>query len=141
MSGIKGAKSDKAADVPDYFQENFLNGMDGRLVVARTLRDRLKELTNDLGGLSQLSYQERSLAKRCVHLERVVERFEATLARGGTVEYGHYFGLINALSGLLSKLGLKRRPKQIQSLQEYVKEHYSRPALTEAPAHEVNGHD
>ena len=102
MSGKPGQQTTKATEIAPRYSETFMEELDGRYRTAKTLRQRLRDLTNDLGGIAVLSYQEHSLCKRAVHLERVVERFESTLAHGGSVDYGHYFGLINALSGLIS---------------------------------------
>ena len=118
MAGKQGAKSDKAVEIPAQYGEDFMADLDGRVRVARTLRQRLKELTNDYGGPAELSYAEQSLAKRAIHVERVIEKFESTLAHGGAVEFNHLFGLVNCLSGLYTKLGLKRRPKVVGSLAE-----------------------
>lgn len=118
---MKGQKSDLNTEVSTRFSETFLDALDGRVRVARTLRDRLRGLTNDLGGVNGLSYQELSLCKRAIHLERQLEQFERTLAHGGTVDYTQYYSMINVLSGLFSKVGLKRRAKQIPSLSDYLK--------------------
>ncbi|TKB74288.1 MAG: hypothetical protein E8D46_10155 [Nitrospira sp.] len=87
--------------------------------MARELRDRLHALTADLGGWSSLSYQEQSLCKRLVHLERLVELKELKLAQGGRLDENLYFNAINSLSGLLTKIGLKRRVKVV-SLTDYL---------------------
>jgi hypothetical protein len=68
---------------------------------------------------SELSYQERSLCKRAIHLERLIEKRELTLALDGAVDEASYFNAVNVLSGLYSKLGMKRRSKQI-SLRDYL---------------------
>ena len=109
----------KPTDVPARFERNFLDSMDGRAEIVRTLRQRLGALVSDLGGLDSLSYQERSLCKRAIHLERLIEKRELTLAHGGTVDESGYFSAINVLNGLFSKLGMKRRSKQI-SLKDYL---------------------
>ena len=92
--------------------------LDGRVRVARSLRDRLRALTSDLGGVTNLSYQEQSVCKRAVHLERLIEKKESTLAHNGTVDENSYYSAITTLSSLFSKLGLKRRPKVIGTLAE-----------------------
>lgn len=96
-----------------------MESMDGRVRVARELRDRLHALASDLGGLASLSYQEQSLCKRLVHLERLVELKELKLAQGGRLDENLYFNAINSLSGLLTKIGLKRRVK-VLSLADYL---------------------
>jgi len=122
MSGKQGALSVKGVEVPYSYEENFMQEMDGRTLVARELRDRLHALAADLGGWSSLSYQERSLCRRLIHLERLVEQKELKLATGGRfrpMDENVYFNAINSLSGLLSKIGLKRRV-QVVSLKDYL---------------------
>lgn len=121
MSGKQGALSVKAVEIPNCYEENFMMEMDGRTAVARELRDRLHALSADLGGWSSLSYQERSLCRRLIHLERLVEQKELKLAQGGRLDENLYFNAINSLSGLLSKIGLKRRVK-ILALGDYLAE-------------------
>ncbi len=113
MAGKEGQKSVKATEVPERYDGDFLESMDGRIRTARTLRDRLRGLTNDLGGLANLSYQEQSLCKRAVHLERLIERKESTLAHNGTLDENAYLSAITTLSALFTKIGLKRRAKLI----------------------------
>ncbi len=122
MSGKQGQRSVKAIEITQSYDENFMASMDGRTLVARELRDRLHALSADLGGWSSLSYQERSLCRRLIHLERLVEQKELRLATGGRfrpMDENVYFNSINALSGLLSKIGLKRRVK-ILALGDYL---------------------
>jgi len=134
MSGKPGQQGTKATEVPARYDEDFLDAMDGRFEVARTLRHRLGQLTADLGGLAGLSYQERSLCRRIVHLERHVEKKELSLAHGGTLDENSYFAAINGLSGLFSKIGLKRRAKQLPTLGEYLSGKAAAPSVAKAPA-------
>lgn len=116
MSGKPGQKSTLSTEVATRYDEDFLESMDGRVRVARTLRDRLRALTNDLGGLANLSYQEQCLCRRAVHLERLIEKRELTLAHGGKVDENCYYSAITTLSSLFSKVGYKRRPKVVGTL-------------------------
>lgn len=120
MAGKPGQKSALTTEVGPRFSEDFLEAMDGRGVIVRTLRQRLGQLTADLGGLAQLSYQERSLCRRIVHLERMIEKRELVLARGGTVDENVYLTSLNTLSGLFGKIGFQRRPKMIQDLAKQI---------------------
>lgn len=119
MSGHPGQMGTKGMEVTPRYEERFMEELDGRSLVARELRDRLRALTADLGGLTSLSYQEQSLAKRAVHLERLIETKELTLAQGRRVDENKYVNCICAFSGLLSKLGLKRRVK-VLALGDYL---------------------
>ena len=119
MAGKRGMKSEKETDVQAKHTPGFLEDMDGRTEVSRTLRQRLGALVSDLGGLDALSYQERSLCKRVIHLERLIEKRELSLAHNGSIDESGYFVAINVLNGLFTKLGLKRRAKTL-SLKDYL---------------------
>ena len=128
--GAKGqGKSTLPSDVPARYEEGFLDSMDGRRPIPRQLKQRFGELVSGLGGLDGLSYQEQSLCKRAIHLERLIEKRELTLAHNGTVDESGYFNAINVLSGLYSKLGMKRR-RRIVSLKDYLN---AKPEPPEAP--------
>lgn len=113
MGGKLGQKSEKPTEIANRYTTGFMEELDGRVRAARTLRERLRGLVTDLGGWGSLSYQERSLAKRILHLERLIEKKESTLAHGGNVDESTYLAALNTFSGLLSKVGLKRRAKLI----------------------------
>lgn len=126
MAGKAGCKSQKALDVDTRYREDFLDTMDGRTEVSRTLRQRLGQLTSDLGGLNNLSYQERSLCRRIIHLERQLDKKELSLAHNSPIDEQSYYTAINTLSSLFSKLGLKRRARTV-SLSDYLKKDRSSP--------------
>jgi len=121
MAGKPGQQGTGRREIKERYRPDFLDELDGRYKDARTLRDRLRALTADLGGAAELSYQELSLVKRCVHLERLLEKRESTLAHGGTIDDQGYFTGITTLASLFVKLGLKRRAKPVQSLSEYLR--------------------
>lgn len=121
-------QSDLPKDVPPKFVEGFLDELDGRAEIVKTLRRRFRALINDLGG-DGLSYQEKSLAKRAVHLERVIEKTEAILVRGGTVDMNVYLSCINIFTGVLNRLGMRKRAKTL-SLKDYLT-HVNNPAPSE----------
>ncbi len=125
MSGKPGQKGAKPTEIAARYNESFIGELDGRVRVARTLRDRLRALTNDLGGTSALSYQELSLCKRAVHLERLIEKRESTLAHGGTLDENSYYSALTTLSSLFSKVGYKRRPKIVGTLAEVLSQQES----------------
>ena len=122
MSGKRGQKGTGSIEISEKFNADFMAELDGRVKVSKTLRQRLGSLASDLGGIEQLSYREQSISRRCVHLERQVERFEMTLAHGGTLpDFQSYLSAITTLSSLYSKLGkqdLKRQPKMLGTIPE-----------------------
>jgi len=58
--------SSRSQPVSAKFANGWLDGLDGRLGLARELRQRLETLTNDLGGSDSLSYAESSLCERAL---------------------------------------------------------------------------
>ena len=131
MSGKPGQKGTKPRDVASRFRETFLTDLDGRYPVVRGLKHQYACYTSDLGGIQNLSHMERTLVKRIVHLVYLVEQKESALIGGKPLDVNEYFTAVNCLSGLLSKLGLKRRAKQLPSLQNYLSERSASPSTKE----------
>ncbi len=119
MAGKPGQKATKPDWVPAAYREDFLAGLDGRTQVARELKARLIALQDDLGGEANLSYQQRSLAKRAIYLEARAESLEAAMASGQDIELGQYIMAINAMVGLFRTLGLARHRREV-SLNDYL---------------------
>jgi len=119
MGGKNSGTGTKPTDISKRFRADFLENMDGRVAAVKTLQERLSALVADLGGFESLSYQEKTLCKRVVHLERLLEKQESMLVHGGTIDVHAYLAAVNGLAGLLSKLGLKRRAKPV-SLDVYL---------------------
>ena len=121
MSGKKGQKGSKPTELAERYEEGFLDSLDGRVRVAKSLRERLGALVSDLGGLDGLSYQERSLCRRVIHLERIIDKKELALAHNSPIDEQSYYTAITTLASLFNRIGLKRRARKIQSLDEYLK--------------------
>jgi hypothetical protein len=129
MSGKRGQLGTKPIEVGSRYDARFLEDLDRRSMVAKQLKERLRLLMTDLGGWRDLSYQEQSLCKRAVHLERLIEIKELALASGRTIDENKYTNAICALSGLLSKLGLKKRVT-VLSLTDYLQAKTNDPQRT-----------
>lgn len=111
----------KTSTPPEKFTANWLQSLDKRTTVAQELQQRHKLLTDDLGGIDQLSYQQRALVERALWLEYHLQQEELKLATGQEFDSGKWTQACNALQGILSKLGLNRVAKTIPALQTYVK--------------------
>ena len=112
-------KGTKPRTVARRFRPSFLSDLDGRYPVVRGLKYRFACYLSDLGGAANLSTMEQTIVKRIVHLEHLVEQKESSIIRGTATNLHEYLASVNSLSGLLSKLGLKRRAKQL-SLKDYL---------------------
>ena len=110
------AKNDtegKLKDLPEQYRSDWLEAMDGRRGTVKAIKERLGMLTDDLGGVDAMSYQRRSLAKRVVWLEAMIEQQEAAISRGEEVDAGKWTQGVNTLIGLLKTLGLERVARDI----------------------------
>ena len=101
--------------------EIFLDGIDVRFSPAQALRTRHEALVADLGGIENLSFQQRVLVRRLVHLDSIAESKEAQLLEGKEeFSLGGYLQTINVLIGVARLLGLNRKPKPVPNLGEYL---------------------
>lgn len=105
---------------PDRFTPGYLDALDGRTAIAQEMRERYATMTQDLGGADQLSYQQRSLVERALWLEYWLRTQEHELAGGKEFDVSRWIQAANGLQGILSKLGLERKAKPVQSLSEYL---------------------
>lgn len=111
--------AEKTQSIPTDYSSDWLEKLDGRTRLAQACRSRYAALTDDLGGHDALSYQRRSLARRAVWLEAVIETQEAALARGEDVDQGRMTQALNSLVGLFKVLGLDRKARDV-SLADYI---------------------
>lgn len=115
----------RQADIPSKYSADWLEKLDGRTTLARAVNDRYHHLTTDLGGIDRMSYQRRSLCKRIVYMECVIEQQEAALSRGEEVDQGRLTQAVNTLIGLLKTVGLDRMAHDVPDLQTYLKQRAS----------------
>ncbi|MEX0603841.1 MAG: hypothetical protein WD623_16925 [Marinobacter sp.] len=106
---------------PQKFAQGWLTELDGRTGIAQVMRQRYEALTNDLGGVSQLSYAQRSLVERSLWLEYWLSQQEQALASGAEFDVGKWVQAANSLQGILTKLGLQRVAREVPDLAEYLK--------------------
>ncbi len=96
-------------------QKKFTTGwrseLDKRTALAQVMRERYLEFTDDLGGADSLTYAKRSLVERVLWLEYWLAQQERALAQGEEFDVGRWTQAVNALQGILSKLGLERQDK------------------------------
>jgi hypothetical protein len=78
------------------------------------VRERLQALVADLGGEGALSHQQRSLRKRAIWIELMVEDEEARIAAGGGVDIAPHTQLVGGLLAIYKALGLKRQCRDVR---------------------------
>ncbi len=93
------------------FTTGWRSELDKRTALAQVMRERYLEFTDDLGGADSLTYAKRSLVERVLWLEYWLAQQERALAQGEEFDVGRWTQAVNALQGILSKLGLERQDK------------------------------
>lgn len=106
--------------IPDKYSPDFAERLDKRTVIARTVLSRIENIESDLGGGDSLSHARRSLVRRVVWLEAIIEHTEQRLAAGEAIDIGSHTQATNTLVGLFKTLGLERRQKPVKSLRDYM---------------------
>jgi hypothetical protein len=118
VSGKKGQKSKKATEIPDRFSQQFLETMDSRLAVVRELRQKFKNYCQDLGGEAELSWKQKGLTKRLLHVEGLCESKEASLVKGEAIDEVKYLNEVETYRRLCTTLGIKKHPRLVGTLAE-----------------------
>jgi hypothetical protein len=110
-------------ELPAKYERLFPWRLDRRSVAVREVAGDLAELWGDLGGVENLSTQQRWLCERVVYMRRRMIDYE-TAIMGGTVpvlDAGTYSNFANVCQGHLKSLGLERRAADVTGgLQKYL---------------------
>ena len=109
-SRSKGVAKPEARSRVSNGKDLFLDGVDGRSVIARRYRDILAQLTSDIGDPSEA---QSIIIRRATQLAVWCERAEAEAASGKPLNIGEYATATNTLRRLLLDLGLERRMRDI----------------------------
>jgi hypothetical protein len=80
----------------------------------------LSAIVADLGGSDRLSEGQRQIARRCAMLAVECEKIEALGVAGEAIDLDTYGQLTDRMGRAFSRLGLKRVPKTIPSLEEHM---------------------
>ncbi len=115
----KKRRAGKARNLAPEYNQQFLEGLDQRTYLYKTLKARMHEITEDLGGEENLSYFKRSLVRHAVWLEAWLDTLTTRIVLGAD-DISKYTQMLNAYSGVISKLGLKRQARDVGGLQTYL---------------------
>jgi hypothetical protein len=114
----------KPLALPDKYAAGYLKNLDKRTVLFETLNNAYVEILQDLGGKESLSHLQLSLVERYVFLEHILQRLELKIAKSPKKSaelLGGWVQGLNSLLGLSKTIGLKRNPKQVMNLKNYIK--------------------
>jgi hypothetical protein len=101
-----------------------LPDVDHRSTWARRLRDLIGLHLSDLGGEDNVSQAEKSIVRRAAVMTVELERMEVAFAESGEAQPAQlqlYQTTANSLRRLLESVGLERRAKPVETLQDYLK--------------------
>lgn len=109
------------ATIPDKYSPDFADRLDGRTTIAKAIRERIEAIETDMGGADGLSHARRSLVRRVVWLEAIIEHSEQKLAAGEGIDLGGHTQAINSLLGLYRLIGLERRARPVERLRDVMR--------------------
>lgn len=100
------------------------DALDKRCVAARIARQEFAHHLADLGGEEATSHAERALLAHTIPMRLWLRSVETRLMEGKPVDdlMGVYSTVLNTLHSAYRTLGLKRRPKDVPSLQDYLRQ-------------------
>ena len=127
---IHATAAEVAVGLPTYCAQatndptSFLGEVDGRSREARRFRDVTVGLVQQLGGQDMISAAELHLIRRAAALIVHAELLETRMANGAPLALDEHTKLANTLRRLLLSLGLRPRPKPVETLDELVQRKY-----------------
>ena len=123
MAGKPGALSVKPTELPARYSRLFAWELDRRCKAVREVAADLLDLWLDLGGVDNLSAQQRWLSERIVFLRRRMIAYETAVLSGADppMTAGEYSNFANVCQGHLRALGLERRARNVRSLRDVMR--------------------
>jgi hypothetical protein len=106
---------------------------DRRTMAARRFRDLFGGIASDLGGIEQLSVAQTQVAKRCAMISVQCEMMESAAVKGDPLDLNTFATLTNVLGRSFQRLGFKRVPKDVATLESYLATAYTEPEEPEEP--------
>ena len=97
-----------------------LDGLDRRTAAYRETRKLIDELEEDLGGRDRLATGERQLIQRAAVLGAVLTDTESKWIGGEPIDITAYCTVVNAQRRLLETIGLRRVPRDVTTLSQYL---------------------
>jgi hypothetical protein len=135
---VTPAKRQPAAALPPAQRSAVTNGRlfaavirDGRSGWSRRMQDVLSLHISDLGGEDIVSSAERSIIRRIAtistELEWIEQQFAASSTGPSAEQLDVYLRGSNSLRRLLESIGLKRVPREVESLSQYLQRAHQSP--------------
>lgn len=110
----------KTSTTPARYSQGWIDQLDGRTSLGQQISDQWQQMTDDLGGADRLSLAQQMLIERALWLHHWLRQQELSLASGGEFDVGKHAAATNSLQGVLAKLGINRKPRDVGDLAEYL---------------------
>jgi hypothetical protein len=104
--------------------------LDGRTNAAKVFDRLCADIEADLGGRDQLSTIEVTLIEAYAGAAVTLNHLNTQLALGQPIDLSQYAQAVSAMVRVASRLGLKRQPKPVESLSDYLARKYEATADT-----------
>ena len=127
MAGKEGMRRSLPLRVPEGASpcDSLFSLVDGRSLPVRAVNAAYAAIMRDIGGEENASYARRSLVLRAANVETWLASVESRLLAGEPASADllkSYLHANNTYLGLLRAVGLDRKPKEIPSLQEFLRQ-------------------
>lgn len=121
---IEPRRNTDAGDKAGKAKLMTLDDMDGRTRAAQAVKATIDSLAADLGGEESLSTAEMAIIRRAAVCGAMAESIAVQWLTGEAVDPGTFSALSNNERRLLETVGLKRRPRDVTNLKDYVAKTY-----------------
>jgi hypothetical protein len=133
------AQSQKGVSVPHRGRSRLTNHVDllphvtdGRAPAARRFRDLVRRYVADQGGADRCSEVRLGLLRRLAAATVLAEVTEAKLINGEPVDITELCTLTSTVVRIASRVGLDRVPREVESIEEYLRKYADDEAREEA---------
>ena len=92
--------------------------LDGRCQAARFWDAMIADIENDLGGHAELSMIEQTLVQAYVSAALTLQNLNTRLLLGEEIDFSQHSQCVSAMTRVASRLGIRRRAKQIPGLHD-----------------------
>jgi hypothetical protein len=112
--------------------------LDGRTNAAKVFDRLVSAIFADMGGVDQLSTIEVALVEAFAGAAVTLNNLNTRLALGQEIDLSQHAQAVSAMVRVATRLGLQRRAKPVETLQEYLARKYPKQQAVEvAPADTV----
>jgi hypothetical protein len=123
-----------AISKPPLFTRDCL---DGRTVVGKAFDQLVRDIRSDLGGEGELSRIEISLIEAYASAALLLDQLNAQLLQGQPIDLPQFAQCSTTMVRIASRLGLRRRAKEVLTLDQYIQERERAAVSAEADEAEV----